>query len=115
MKPRLRLVVPEARQGPGDLPAGAVARLDLVVSKRAAGVLPGLMNTPLVQKVARQFASETTGKDYEAFVNRRHNQVPMGHMGTGWDIAHAVLFLVSDEAKYITATEIVVDGGFTAD
>jgi uncharacterized protein (DUF58 family) len=37
----LRLVVPEARQGPGDLPAGAVARLDLVVAKRAAGVLPG--------------------------------------------------------------------------
>jgi uncharacterized protein (DUF58 family) len=34
-------VVPEARQGPGDLPAGAVSRLDLVVAKRAGGVLPG--------------------------------------------------------------------------
>jgi uncharacterized protein (DUF58 family) len=39
--PRLRLVVPEARQGPGDLPAGAVSRLDLVVARRAGGVLPG--------------------------------------------------------------------------
>jgi uncharacterized protein (DUF58 family) len=41
VNPRLRLVVPEARQGPGDLPAGAVSRLDLVVAKRAGGVLPG--------------------------------------------------------------------------
>lgn len=38
---RLRLVVPPGRQGPGSLPAGAVARLDLAVSKRAGGVLPG--------------------------------------------------------------------------
>ncbi|HZF74618.1 MAG TPA: SDR family NAD(P)-dependent oxidoreductase [Acetobacteraceae bacterium] len=77
-------------------------------------VLPGLMNTPLVQKVARQFASENTGMDLEAFINRRHNQVPMGHMGDGWDVAHAALFLASDEAKYITATEILVDGGLCA-
>ena len=35
-------------------------------------------------------------------------------MGDAWDIAHAVLFLVSDEARYITATEILVDGGLTA-
>ena len=39
--------------------------------------------------------------------------VPIGRMGTGWDIAHAVLFLVSDEAAFITGTEIVVDGGYT--
>ncbi len=38
----------------------------------------------------------------------------MGHMGTGWDVAHAVLFLASDEAGYITGTEIIVDGGITA-
>lgn len=77
-------------------------------------VLPGLMNTPLVRKVAEQFASETTGLDHDAFVKRRHNQVPMGHMGEGWDVAHAALFLASDEAKYITGTEILVDGGLCA-
>ena len=38
----------------------------------------------------------------------------MGRMGDAWDVAHAILFLVSDEAKYITATEIVVDGGLIA-
>ena len=41
MTRHLRLVKPAARQGPGDLPAGAVSRLDLVVAKRAGGVLPG--------------------------------------------------------------------------
>ena len=35
----------------------------------------------------------------------------MGHMGDAWDIAYAALYLASDEAKYVTATEIVVDGG----
>jgi NAD(P)-dependent dehydrogenase (short-subunit alcohol dehydrogenase family) len=38
----------------------------------------------------------------------------MGRMGDAWDVAHAALFLASDEARYITATEIVVDGGLTA-
>ena len=35
-------------------------------------------------------------------------------MGSSFDVANAVLFLASDEAKYITGTEIVVDGGLTA-
>jgi NAD(P)-dependent dehydrogenase (short-subunit alcohol dehydrogenase family) len=35
-------------------------------------------------------------------------------MGDAWDIAHAVLFLASDEARHITATHLIVDGGLTA-
>ena len=44
-------------------------------------------------------------------VRVRDAQCPMGHMGTGWDTAHACLFLASDEASYVTAHDLVVDGG----
>ena len=73
-------------------------------------VVPGLMHTPLVERLAKKYADG----DYERFVKQRHNQVPIGRMGESWDVAHAVLFLCSDEAKYITGTEIIVDGGLTA-
>ncbi|MGJ7915960.1 SDR family NAD(P)-dependent oxidoreductase [Massilia sp. LXY-6] len=73
-------------------------------------VVPGLMHTPLVQRLAEKYANG----DVDAFVERRHRQVPMGRMGDAWDVAHAVLFLASDESRYVTAQEIVVDGGLTA-
>ena len=73
-------------------------------------VVPGLMHTPLVERLAKKYAD---GK-YEEFVKTRNNQVPMKKMGSSFDVANAVLFLASDEAKYITGTEIVVDGGLTA-
>ena len=38
----------------------------------------------------------------------------MGRMGDAWDVAYAALFLASDEAKYITGTELVLDRGITA-
>jgi NAD(P)-dependent dehydrogenase (short-subunit alcohol dehydrogenase family) len=38
----------------------------------------------------------------------------MGRMGDAWDVAHAALFLASDEARYITGTSIIVDGGLSA-
>ncbi|MCH8183461.1 MAG: SDR family oxidoreductase, partial [Proteobacteria bacterium] len=47
-------------------------------------------------------------------VARRDAMCPMGKMGDAWDVAYAALYLASDEAKYVTATEIYVDGGFTA-
>jgi NAD(P)-dependent dehydrogenase (short-subunit alcohol dehydrogenase family) len=37
----------------------------------------------------------------------------MGHMGDAWDTADAALYMASDEANYVTATELVVDGGLT--
>ena len=43
----------------------------------------------------------------------RDAQVPMGHMGEAWDVANAALFLASDESKYVTGIELVVDGGIT--
>jgi NAD(P)-dependent dehydrogenase (short-subunit alcohol dehydrogenase family) len=43
----------------------------------------------------------------------RDAQVPMGHMGDAWDVANAALFLASDESKYVTGIELVIDGGLT--
>lgn len=73
-------------------------------------VVPGLMFTPLVHRLADKYANG----DFEGFVAHRHQQVPMGRMGDAWDVANAVLFLASDESRYITAQQIVVDGGLTA-
>ena len=74
-------------------------------------VIPGLMNTPLVEnRLLRQLGAN----DAASLIAKRDAQVPTGKMGTGWDVAHAVLFLASDEARYITGTEIIVDGGMSA-
>ncbi len=78
---------------------------------RVNTVVPGLMHTALVE---HRLARTVGGNDLQKLIDARHSAVPMGHMGTAWDVAHAVLFLASDEARYITATEIVVDGGLTA-
>ena len=78
---------------------------------RCNTVVIGVMHTPLVeQRLVRQLGA----KDAEALIQQRHAQVPLGRMGDAWDAAHAVLFLASDEARYITGTEIVVDGGISA-
>ncbi len=73
-------------------------------------VVPGLIFTPLVKRLADKYA----GGEFDSFVNKRHNQVPMKRMGSAWDVAHTVAFLASDEANYITAQCIAVDGGITA-
>jgi NAD(P)-dependent dehydrogenase (short-subunit alcohol dehydrogenase family) len=43
----------------------------------------------------------------------RNQQCPTGKMGDAWDVAHAAVFLASDEAKYITGAHLVVDGGIS--
>lgn len=75
-------------------------------------VLPGLMKTPMVEKSAG-LAKSYAGGDVEGMWKARDAQVPMGHMGTAWDVAYAALFLASDEAKYVTGLDLVVDGGVT--
>jgi NAD(P)-dependent dehydrogenase (short-subunit alcohol dehydrogenase family) len=78
---------------------------------RCNTVVPGLMHTPLVEhRLVRQLGAN----DAEALIAKRNAMVPVGKMGTGWDIAHAVLFLVSDEGHYVTGAEIIVDGGLSA-
>jgi len=73
-------------------------------------VVPGLLHTPMVEaRLARQRA----GGDVEALLRQRQGRIPLKFMGDGRDTAAAVLFLASDEARFITGTEIVVDGGMT--
>src|SRR5689334_509431 len=73
---------------------------------RVNTVVPGLIHTPLVEY---RLARTVGGNDAQKLIEARNAAVPMGHMGDAWDVAHAVLFLVSNEARFITATEIVVD------
>lgn len=75
-------------------------------------VLPGLMKTPMVEN-ASNLAEEYAHGNVEKMWQERDSQVPMGHMGDGWDVAYASLYLASDEAKYVTGIELLVDGGIT--
>jgi NAD(P)-dependent dehydrogenase (short-subunit alcohol dehydrogenase family) len=70
-------------------------------------ILPGLMETPM----AVETRVEATGKSREEIVADRISRVPLGKMGTAWDVAHAALFLASDEGGYITGVALPVDGG----
>ncbi|GGK10373.1 SDR family NAD(P)-dependent oxidoreductase [Pseudomonas matsuisoli] len=76
---------------------------------RANCVSPGFMETPMV----RTSLTSAYGGDTDAMLEKRHAQCPMGFMGDAWDVAHAALFLASDNARYITGTNLIVDGGLT--
>ena len=69
------------------------------------------MHTPMVEA---RLASQRTEGDSKKLIKDRNNAVPMGWMGDGRDTANAALFLASNEARFVTATEIIVDGGRSA-
>jgi NAD(P)-dependent dehydrogenase (short-subunit alcohol dehydrogenase family) len=79
---------------------------------RVNAVLPGLMKTPMVEQSVG-LAAEYGEGDIAAMWQARDEQCPMGHMGDAWDVAYACLYLASDEARYVTGIELVVDGGIT--
>jgi NAD(P)-dependent dehydrogenase (short-subunit alcohol dehydrogenase family) len=73
-------------------------------------VIPGQLHTPMVDaRLARQRA----GGNIEALLKQRVARIPLGFAGDGRDTAHAALFLASDEARFITGAEIIVDGGMS--
>ena len=75
---------------------------------RVNAIRPGLIDTPLITPLKILY-----GGDMERMKRERAQNVPMKRMGEAWDIAYAALFLVSDEAKYITGQVLAVDGGLT--
>ena len=78
---------------------------------RINSVLPGQLHTPLVDKVLAGYQS---GGEIDTLLKRRQARIPMPFMGDGRDTANAALFLASDEARFVTGAEIIVDGGMTA-
>ena len=89
----------------------SVARQYAAKGIRANTIVPGLMNTPLVMdRIADQYG----GGDIDQTIANRDAMCPTGKMGTAWDVAWAAVFLASDESRYVTGTQIVVDGGYTA-
>jgi NAD(P)-dependent dehydrogenase (short-subunit alcohol dehydrogenase family) len=73
-------------------------------------VVPGQLHTPMVES---RLAGQRAGGDVQALLKERLARIPLGFAGDGRDTANAVLFLASDEARFITGAEIVVDGGMT--
>ncbi|MEL7207525.1 MAG: SDR family NAD(P)-dependent oxidoreductase [Actinomycetota bacterium] len=74
---------------------------------RVNAIMPGLMNTPMAIE-----ARVGQGTPREDVVANRDRRVPLGRkMGSAWDVAHAALFLHSDEARFITGISLPVDGG----
>jgi NAD(P)-dependent dehydrogenase (short-subunit alcohol dehydrogenase family) len=102
--------------GAGDIPhyhasKGAVRLMSkndaLIYAKdkiRVNSVHPGFIWTPLVEEF---------GKDAPNFRENLDSLHPIGHVGEPIDIAYGILYLVSDEAKFVTGSELVIDGGYT--
>ncbi len=94
-----------------------VIQLSRVVAMQYAGrrirvntVVPGQLHTPMVEV---RLAGQRTGGDVAALLEQRQARIPLPFMGDGRDAANAALFLASDEARFVTGTEVVVDGGMS--
>lgn len=76
---------------------------------RVNSVHPGFIWTPLVEELAGRNSG-----DVKAFRKHLDSLHPIGHVGEPSDIANGVLYLASDESKFVTGSELVIDGGYTA-
>ncbi|MER6465035.1 SDR family NAD(P)-dependent oxidoreductase [Streptomyces sp. NPDC001288] len=75
---------------------------------RVNSVHPGSIDTPMSRSL-----SDTLGDTADSS-QRWLDATPVGHRGSPGDVANGVLYLASDEARYVTGTELVIDGGYTA-
>ena len=75
---------------------------------RVNSVHPGFIMTPMVENYLKASGNFEEGLKY---LNSLH---PSGHVGEADDIAYGILYLASDESKFVTGSELVIDGGYTA-
>jgi len=76
---------------------------------RVNSIHPGWIWTPMLDEVGK---NAPEGQD--AFNRRLHSHIPLGRYGEPRDVACGVLYLASDESKFVTGTELVIDGGYVA-
>ena len=82
---------------------------------RVNAICPGPIDTPMLRAfVLRPDQQAPPGKDAEALVAERAGRVPFGRPGRPKEVANAALFLISDEASYISGVAMPVDGAATA-
>lgn len=77
---------------------------------RVNTVVPGQLHTPMVEV---RLAGQRAGGDVEALLKQRQSRIPLPFMGDGRDTANAALYLACEESRFVTGTEIVVDGGMS--
>ena len=76
---------------------------------RVNSVHPGFIWTPMVEAYLQDRADPTPPRG-----RRSTRCIPLGHMGEPDDIAWGIVYLASDESKFVTGSELVIDGGYTA-
>ena len=77
---------------------------------RVNSIVPGQLHTPLVEA---RLADQRAGGDVGKLLEQRLARIPLGFMGDGRDTANAAVYLASEEARWVTGTEIILDGGMT--
>lgn len=76
---------------------------------RVNSVHPGAIKTPIMD-----FLINNSGVSSEKFMKAVESLHPVGHIGEPDDVAYGILYLASDESKFVTGSELVIDGGYTA-
>ncbi len=95
--------------------ARSLARAHAAENIRVNVVCPGATNTPMLRTFVRRPGQEDElGDDIESLVSQRSAQSPMGRAAEPVEVARAALFLISDDASYVTGVALPVDGGQTA-
>lgn len=76
---------------------------------RVNSVHPGFIWTPLVENMGKE--SEEGVEKFRENLDSLH---PIGHLGEPEDIAYGILYLASEESKFVTGSELLIDGGYTS-